>query len=119
MHKFKISKKLLKWNGLKIMTQKLSFWKCWKKTGRTFESWRNLWISEISVSENRVGYGISNSGIALWVSIYWQIDIRWWSCLLWNGKKEDTEHHHRLICKNCRKVSGFKDDLLEELEDTI
>ena len=32
---------------------------------------------------------------------------------------EHKHHHHHLICKKCRRVISFQDDLLEELEAKI
>ena len=32
---------------------------------------------------------------------------------------EQKHHHHHLICRTCRKVISFQDDLLEELEAKI
>ena len=32
---------------------------------------------------------------------------------------EQKHHHHHLICRKCRKVISFQDDLLEELEAKI
>ena len=32
---------------------------------------------------------------------------------------EQKHHHHHLICRKCRRVISFQDDLLEELEAKI
>lgn len=114
-------KELLKQNGLKVTTQRIS----------VLEVLQNRPGEHLTVEEIYSLVKLEHPDIGL-ATVYRTVQLlcefHFIDKLILDdgfvryeiGKEEvNGHHHHHLICKNCGKVFSFEDDLLEDLEDTI
>ena len=116
-------KKLLRENGLKVTSQRIAILETLKD--RPGEHLTAEEIYEIVREENPdIGLATIYRTIQLLTDLNLidklNLDDGHVRYEIGNLNQDDNIHrHHHLICLECDKIIGFKDDLLEQLESTI